>query len=128
MLTIKSDDVYGRAKAYESIVKGESIKKPRTPESFNVLMKELQSLGLSVNLLKLNQEDALAPDEVLETEVEAEELEVSKLDRDINEKVKHDMPTTTEKGDLGDFETEEELEASDEELAEEEAAAVTEEL
>jgi DNA-directed RNA polymerase subunit beta len=51
MLTIKSDDVYGRAKAYESIVKGELIKKPRTPESFNVLVKELQSLGLSVKLL-----------------------------------------------------------------------------
>jgi len=51
MLTIKSDDVYGRAKAYESIVKGEAIRKPRTPESFNVLVKELQSLGLSVKLL-----------------------------------------------------------------------------
>jgi DNA-directed RNA polymerase subunit beta len=50
MLTIKSDDVYGRAKAYESIVKGEPIRKPRTPESFNVLVKELQSLGLSVKL------------------------------------------------------------------------------
>ena len=50
MLTIKSDDVYGRAKAYESIVKGDSIRKPRTPESFNVLIKELQSLCLSVDL------------------------------------------------------------------------------
>ncbi len=49
MLTIKSDDVYGRAKAYESIVKDEPIKKPKTPESFNVLIKELQSLGLAVN-------------------------------------------------------------------------------
>ncbi len=51
MLTIKSDDVYGRAKAYESIVKGVPILKPRTPESFNVLVKELQSLGLSVKLM-----------------------------------------------------------------------------
>ncbi|MBN1494440.1 DNA-directed RNA polymerase subunit beta [Candidatus Peregrinibacteria bacterium] len=50
MLTIKSDDVYGRAKAYEAIVKGEPIRKPRTPESFNVLVKELQSLCLNVNL------------------------------------------------------------------------------
>jgi DNA-directed RNA polymerase subunit beta len=48
MLTIKSDDIYGRAKAYESIVKDEPIKKPKTPESFNVLVRELQSLGLSV--------------------------------------------------------------------------------
>ncbi len=50
MLTIKSDDVYGRAKAYESIVKGEPIRKPHTPESFNVLVKELQSLCLNVKL------------------------------------------------------------------------------
>jgi DNA-directed RNA polymerase subunit beta len=52
MLTIKSDDVLGRSKAYESIIKGEPIQKPSTPESFNVLVKELQSLGLSVELLK----------------------------------------------------------------------------
>jgi len=51
MLTIKSDDMYGRAKAYESIIKNEKIKKPRTPESFNVLLKELQALGLNVELL-----------------------------------------------------------------------------
>ncbi|MFA5947585.1 MAG: DNA-directed RNA polymerase subunit beta [Candidatus Gracilibacteria bacterium] len=58
MLTIKSDDVYGRSKAYESIVKGEKIKKPRVPESFNVLVKELQSLGLSVKLLNMRNEEA----------------------------------------------------------------------
>ena len=52
MLTIKSDDVIGRAKAYESIVKGESINTPNVPESFNVLVKELMSLGLDVELLK----------------------------------------------------------------------------
>lgn len=52
MLTIKSDDVFGRAKAYESIVKGEPIRKPRTPESFNVLRKELQSLCLNVDLIQ----------------------------------------------------------------------------
>jgi DNA-directed RNA polymerase subunit beta len=51
MLTIKSDDVVGRAKTYESIVKGEAIKKPNVPESFRVLVKELQSLGLSVELI-----------------------------------------------------------------------------
>lgn len=50
MLTIKSDDVLGRSKAYEAIVKSEPIKKPRTPESFNVLVRELQSLGLHVEL------------------------------------------------------------------------------
>ncbi|HEX4662150.1 MAG TPA: DNA-directed RNA polymerase subunit beta [Candidatus Saccharimonadales bacterium] len=51
MLTIKSDDVYGRAKAYESIIKQEPITGPKVPESFNVLVKELQGLGLRVDLL-----------------------------------------------------------------------------
>lgn len=51
MLTIKSDDVYGRAKAYESIIKDEAIVGPKLPESFNVLVKELQGLGLRVDLL-----------------------------------------------------------------------------
>lgn len=51
MLTIKSDDVYGRAKAYESIIKDEKIVGPKLPESFNVLVKELQGLGLRVDLL-----------------------------------------------------------------------------
>ena len=52
MLTIKSDDVYGRAKAYESIIKGTEIQGPKVPESFNVLVKELQGLGLKVDLME----------------------------------------------------------------------------
>lgn len=52
MLTIKSDDVYGRAKAYESIIKDEPIVGPKLPESFNVLVKELQGLGLRVDLME----------------------------------------------------------------------------
>ena len=51
MLTIKSDDVYGRAKAYESIIKRLPIEGPKLPEGFNVLVKELQGLGLKVDLL-----------------------------------------------------------------------------
>ncbi|MBU2491307.1 MAG: DNA-directed RNA polymerase subunit beta [Bacteroidetes bacterium] len=50
ILTIKSDDVSGRAKAYESIVKGENLQQPNIPESFNVLIKELQGLGLDVKI------------------------------------------------------------------------------
>ena len=52
MLTIKSDDVYGRSKAYESIIKQTEIVGPKIPESFNVLVKELQGLGLKVDLIK----------------------------------------------------------------------------
>ena len=50
ILTVKSDDVQGRSKVYEAIVKGENLPKPGIPESFNVLVKELQALGLSVTL------------------------------------------------------------------------------
>ena len=56
MLTIKSDDVVGRSRAYESIIKDEPIQKPSIPESFHVLVKELQSLGLSVDLLEAKGE------------------------------------------------------------------------
>jgi DNA-directed RNA polymerase subunit beta len=50
ILTIKSDDVQGRAKAYEAIVKGETMPNPGLPESFNVLMHELKGLGLDIRL------------------------------------------------------------------------------
>jgi DNA-directed RNA polymerase subunit beta len=50
ILTVKSDDVVGRAKAYESIVKGENLQDPNIPESFNVLIKELQGLGLDITV------------------------------------------------------------------------------
>jgi DNA-directed RNA polymerase subunit beta len=50
MLTVKSDDVVGRVKTYEAIVKGEDVVQPGVPESFHVLIKELQSLGLAVEL------------------------------------------------------------------------------
>ncbi len=52
ILTIKSDDVPGRSKAYESIIKGEPIRKLNVPESFNVLIRELKGLSLEVELLK----------------------------------------------------------------------------
>jgi len=48
MLTVKSDDVSGRTRIYESIVKGDNVLRAGTPESFNVLMKEMQGLGLDV--------------------------------------------------------------------------------
>lgn len=57
ILTIKSDDVIGRVKTYEAIVKGENVPEPGVPESFKVLIKELQSLGLDVRLLAENNEE-----------------------------------------------------------------------
>ena len=52
ILTVKSDDVIGRVKTYEAIIKGENIPEPGIPESFKVLLKELQSLGLDVRVLR----------------------------------------------------------------------------
>lgn len=81
MLTIKSDDVLGRSKAYESIIKSEEIHGPRVPESFNVLTKEFQSLGLDVHLIskdiEIDAEELLEaninqPDNVIVQPIEAE--------------------------------------------------------
>jgi len=65
LLTAKSDDVYGRAKIYEAIVKGEAAAEPGVPESFNVLIRELQSLCLDVELMK-------KPREILDTALAAD--------------------------------------------------------
>jgi DNA-directed RNA polymerase subunit beta len=60
LLTAKSDDVYGRTKIYEAIVKGEAAIEPGVPESFNVLIRELQSLCLDVELIKTNERKMVA--------------------------------------------------------------------
>ena len=57
ILTVKSDDVVGRVETYEAIVKGENVPKPGIPESFKVLVKELQALGLDVKVLDQNKEE-----------------------------------------------------------------------
>ncbi|GAE26024.1 DNA-directed RNA polymerase beta subunit [Halalkalibacter wakoensis JCM 9140] len=57
ILTVKSDDVVGRVKTYEAIVKGENVPEPGVPESFKVLIKELQSLGMDVKMLSSNEEE-----------------------------------------------------------------------
>jgi DNA-directed RNA polymerase subunit beta len=72
MITIKSDDVAGRTQAYEAIIKNTTIKKPNIPESFNVLIKELQALNLNIELLdkdELKHKDELTKkrfDEIIE--------------------------------------------------------------
>jgi len=66
MLTIKSDDVTGRAKAYEAIIKGEDILQPGVPESFKVLVKELQSLGLALEVIKEEEVKITPAEEIIE--------------------------------------------------------------
>jgi len=92
MLTIKSDDVTGRAKAYESIIKGDDILQPGVPESFKVLVKELQSLGLALEVIN-EEETKIAPAEEtmeeaykLETELkESEEPRWREVDEDVRD-------------------------------------------
>ena len=74
MLTIKSDDTVGRVKAYEAIVKGENIAEPSIPESFKVLLKEMQSLALDVNVVSEEGERAELRDEDDDLLRAAEEL------------------------------------------------------
>ena len=68
MLTVKSDDIVGRVKTYEAIVKGEKIPEPGTPESFKVLTKELQALALDVKLLDENGEEVKFAEDIDEIE------------------------------------------------------------
>jgi len=76
ILTIKSDDVTGRAKTYEAIVKNEDILQPGVPESFKVLVKELQSLGLAIEVINEEEKATLAEEAKEAPEPEAE-LEVA---------------------------------------------------
>ena len=84
MLTIKSDDVYGRARAYESIIKNEPIEGPKLPEGFNVLVKELQGLGLKVDLLDHGESND-ASDVIEKT---SREIEKTKDDQSIYDQYK----------------------------------------
>jgi DNA-directed RNA polymerase subunit beta len=70
MLTIKSDDVPGRSKAYEAIIKGEKVNKVNLPESFNVLVRELKGLCLDVGLLKKTESGEYRPIEEMKVEEE----------------------------------------------------------
>lgn len=110
ILTYKSDDVVGRVKAYEAIVKGERITKPGVPESFRVLVKELQSLGLDLRVLDSDEN----------------EVELRDMDEDSNEHVNIDalsrLAEAQEKKKLAEEEAEIAAEAEAEGNAEEDAA------
>ena len=80
MLTIKSDDVYGRSKAYESIIKRTEIEGPKVPESFNVLVKELQGLSLRVDLVDSRVGQVVDAEEVLEANIKDEAAHVAKVE------------------------------------------------
>ena len=91
ILTVKSDDVVGRVKTYEAIIKGENIPEPGIPESFKVLLKELQSLGLDVRVLKDDN-----------TEVEMTES-IDYGDTDLRSIIEGDRRYNREEEPLGEF-------------------------
>ena len=97
ILTVKSDDVVGRVKAYEAVVKGENIPEPGIPESFKVLIKELQSLSLDVKVLtEGNKEVEIREDDLME------EIHIP-LDRDLDEIEGDELLESTDMEDM-DFE------------------------
>jgi DNA-directed RNA polymerase subunit beta len=85
MLTIKSDDVYGRSKAYESIIKDEPIKPPKLPEGFNVLVKELQGLGLKVDLLADERNVTAEVEKAIEHRMADEDAVIAPVDTELAE-------------------------------------------
>src|SRR5690606_21747323 len=88
ILTVKSDDVVGRVKTYEAIVKGENIPEPGVPESFKVLIKELQSLALDVKVLSGDNEEIQIKEELdddlegLDVNIEGPEDQTNKAEQD----------------------------------------------
>lgn len=98
MLTIKSDDVYGRSKAYESIIKKAPIVGPKVPESFNVLVKELQGLGLKVDLVA--ESKVVDAEEVLATNIRDEASHPAEVDVPADAISDVDV---SEDGPMGDF-------------------------
>jgi DNA-directed RNA polymerase subunit beta len=106
ILTVKSDDVVGRVKTYEAIVKGENVPEPGIPESFKVLIKELQSLALDVKVYSEEQEEIAIKES---TEDELEELNV-------NIEGREDEAALTDYDELGEEVLEEEIDIEDFEL------------
>jgi DNA-directed RNA polymerase subunit beta len=101
MLTIKSDDVYGRAKAYESIIKNEAIVGPKLPESFNVLVKELQGLGLRVDLLDESEDVAIDAEAIIATSGPADKTVPAQIVFD-DEELETILDEADELGDMED--------------------------
>ncbi len=86
ILTVKSDDVVGRVKTYEAIIKGENIPEPGIPESFKVLLKELQSLGLDVRVLRDNGEEVEMSENIDYADTDLDLRSIIEGDRHYNEK------------------------------------------
>ncbi|KYZ77693.1 DNA-directed RNA polymerase subunit beta [Anaerosporomusa subterranea] len=92
LLTVKSDDVVGRVKTYEAIVKGENVPEPGVPESFKVLIKELQSIGLDVKILSEDAQEILIRDTEDDIHETAKELDFNLGDEALVKRVPEQKP------------------------------------
>ena len=106
ILTYKSDDVIGRVKVYESIVKGQSLPEPSIPESFRVLIKEFQALGLNISVVN-NDDEVVSISELEKEEDEddtplSEEIQKPELFRDDDEEMDYDDEDDEENEDSDD--------------------------
>ena len=106
ILTIKSDDVVGRVKAYEAIVKGENIPEPGVPESFKVLVKELQALGLDVRLFSEDNKE-LELKEHIEDGIDYEDVEKDRALTEDDVLIHEDLENGYEEEEMVDNEDEE---------------------
>jgi len=123
MLTIKSDDTIGRVKAYEAIVKGENIAEPSIPESFKVLLKEMQSLALDVQVLSDEGREVEVREEDDELLRAAEELGIDLSPGSLRATARQPTAEEVEEGEEAPDEGGELVLAADEELGEIEEAA-----
>ncbi len=110
ILTVKSDDVVGRIKTYDSIVRGDNISEPGIPEAFKVLLKELQSLALDMKVLTENKEEIKIKD-LIESDIddmpmlrEKEHFEEVRLEDEEKDEVQEAFLEDTEMPDIGEFE------------------------
>lgn len=109
ILTVKSDDVTGRVKTYEAIVKGENIPEPGIPESFKVLVKELQSLALDIRIINGDNDEL----EIIDTVDIDDEVKEKETIEDVRYEKSEGMSELNEEGKLYEEETEEIEEADD---------------
>ena len=115
ILTVKSDDIVGRVKVYEAIVKGQEINQAGVPESFRVLMKEFQGLGLDISIIN-DKNETLELKEIEEEEYKDEFNQISEIDLPIttnepNEDFDDDFDDEDEDEELSDEEIDKEIEA-----------------
>lgn len=125
ILTVKSDDIVGRVKTYEAIVKGTNIPAPGVPESFKVLIKELQSLALDIRVLDANREEIIIrelDDDDMETSASADSR-YPEEDEEVVEEVVQAEPVAVEDVDI-DFNLDDELDDFDMELGDDDLDAI----